>query len=369
MNLQDRLASLTKLAEKLKAEGKNLSEASTKVTFIQPLLEDLGWTVTDPDEVLLEYPVFDGTLLDYALLLDGKPVLYLEAKALRQSLTDPKFIAQTVNYANNDGVRWCVLTNGLVYRIYKSDELAPADKNLLAEADIREATDPDAVPKLSKTLSLLSKTSLVSRTLDEWGERVFVDVAVRVALDELIGAPSPVLVNLIRKSAGEGKLSKKQIKDSLARIAAGPKAPVETLGSPVPGPSKPPQVGEGKQAYALEHHLGGKPLEIVDLFNQVDANLLALGADVSKSYLKYYVNYRRGSRSFCTIKVWHSRLDLFASMSFEEAPALPANKVRDVTSIGHLGLGNVAYRIDGPEDIKNAVTLAAASYSWVAKKP
>jgi predicted type IV restriction endonuclease len=43
-------------------------------------------------------------LLDYALRIDGKPRLFVEAKALNKSLDDKAFIAQTVNYANNEGV-------------------------------------------------------------------------------------------------------------------------------------------------------------------------------------------------------------------------------------------------------------------------
>ena len=39
MNLAERLVYLAETAEKLKAAGKDLSEAGTKAQFIQPLLE------------------------------------------------------------------------------------------------------------------------------------------------------------------------------------------------------------------------------------------------------------------------------------------------------------------------------------------
>lgn len=352
---------LTELADKLKAGGKGFGEAQTKVAFIQPLLDTLGWNVADPDEVVLEHAVFGGTSLDYALLIDGQPKLYLEAKRLGASLSDPQFIAQTVNYANNDGIRWCVLTNGVTYRIYKSDELASADKKLLAEADLRQTSEPDGMAQVVKTLSLLSKESLAAGTLDEWGERVFVDVAVRAALDQLMKDQAPGLVNLVRKAIG-GKYSAKQVRASLVRVATG--KPQDLPKKTAPAPPLPPPYGE----YSLEHHIGGKPQVVVDLYQQLDSKLLALGPDLSKRYRKQYINYVRGNRSVVTLRVWASRVDMYASIPFQEAPPLPADKVKDVTSIGHWGLGDTGYRIDGPEDVQHALELAAASYSRAQKK-
>jgi hypothetical protein len=38
------------------------------------------------------------------------------------TIVDPKWTAQTVNYANNEGVVWCALTDGVVYRVFKVNE-------------------------------------------------------------------------------------------------------------------------------------------------------------------------------------------------------------------------------------------------------
>ncbi|HCP61373.1 MAG TPA: hypothetical protein DIU14_02735 [Actinobacteria bacterium] len=360
MQITERIKALVDRASKLKTSGQTMGEAQTKATFIQPMLETLGWDITDPDEVILEYKVFGGTLLDYALLIDGSPRLYLEAKRLGASLDDPAFITQTVNYASNDGIRWCVLTNGLVYRIYKTDELAPADKKLLAEVDLRETQDAESMAHAAQGLETLSKESIAADKLDEWGERVFVDVAVRDVLDSLLRDQSQGLVNLIRKVIGEEKYSMKQIRASLTRQAH--QGPVK-----LPPPAPTPGPGLGGSPYTLEHHLAGKPQAIVDLFHQVDAKLMGLGPDISVRYLKYYVSYTRGKRSVVSVHLWQSRIDLFASMPFKEAPVLPIDRVRDVSKIGHLGLGDVEYRMYGPEDIKAAVALASASYLRAAQ--
>ena len=93
--------------------------------LVEPLLAALGWDTGDLDAVEREYRVYDNTSLDYALKIDGKPRLFVEAKGIGKNLDDKQFIAQTVNYANNEGVLWCVLTNGLVYRVVQ-DERAGA---------------------------------------------------------------------------------------------------------------------------------------------------------------------------------------------------------------------------------------------------
>jgi predicted type IV restriction endonuclease len=98
-------------ASQLKASGSD-NEANTKALLIEPLLAALGWDLGDLNQVDREFRVYDGTCLDYALKIAGQPRLFVEAKSVNKKLDYKGFIAQTVNYANNEGVQWCVLTNG-----------------------------------------------------------------------------------------------------------------------------------------------------------------------------------------------------------------------------------------------------------------
>jgi len=56
-----------------------LKEYPTRTIFIDPLLGALGWDVRDPDEVQLEYPTVDNKSVDYAMKVNRKPVLLVEA--------------------------------------------------------------------------------------------------------------------------------------------------------------------------------------------------------------------------------------------------------------------------------------------------
>ena len=107
----------------------SLKETPTRTIVIDPLLESLGWDVRDPDEVQLEYPTVDGKSVDYALKLNRRPVLLVEAKALDDALDDVKAITQVVGYAANDGIVWCILTNGIKWGCIEAWKNAPHRRN------------------------------------------------------------------------------------------------------------------------------------------------------------------------------------------------------------------------------------------------
>jgi hypothetical protein len=145
----------------LAASAPRLNEADTRALLVDPILAALGWAMDDPSQVRREFNVYDGTCLDYALLIEGKPALFVEAKALGRSLDSPQHVAQVVNYGNNEGVRWCVLTDGRTWDVY--DAFAPVrmpDK-LVARIHLE---DLDA----ASALDGISLTSVASGAIETW---------------------------------------------------------------------------------------------------------------------------------------------------------------------------------------------------------
>ncbi len=61
------------------------SEALTRYVLIDPVLRALGWNTSDPDQVRPEFPTETGSP-DYGLLIEGKPLVTVEAKALAKNL-------------------------------------------------------------------------------------------------------------------------------------------------------------------------------------------------------------------------------------------------------------------------------------------
>lgn len=103
---------------------KGFNEAATKQGFIQPLFEALGWDFTDTDEVSPEDNTSNGRV-DYAFKLHGVSQFYVEAKAFKEDVNDPKHIKQAVSYAYNKGVTWAVLTNFQSLRVFNAQKTEP----------------------------------------------------------------------------------------------------------------------------------------------------------------------------------------------------------------------------------------------------
>ena len=69
------------------AHGKYIAslEVRTRYALIDPILQALGWNLSDPSHVQLEYETTDQPnprRVDYALLSPGKPEILVEAKPL-----------------------------------------------------------------------------------------------------------------------------------------------------------------------------------------------------------------------------------------------------------------------------------------------
>lgn len=113
-HLASRLTHLSEKVREWKTAG--LSEYDTRRVLIEPLLQALGWDVHDPGVVRAELSTAGGRV-DYALLVDRRPAVFIEAKSLNSSLP-VKDAAQLVGYGATEGVRWGVLTDGADYKLY-----------------------------------------------------------------------------------------------------------------------------------------------------------------------------------------------------------------------------------------------------------
>lgn len=368
MALPETISDVLATATKLKASTA-ANEANTKVLMIEPLLGALGWNPTDLDVVEREVKVFDGTFLDYALKVIGEPRLYIEAKSIGGNLNDKKFVAQAINYANNDGVLWCVLTNGLRYRVYKTNEPVAMDQKLLFEVDLTDESDP--LSEKVKLLRLISRQAVEDGDLDGFGERVFTDTRVRKALAEIAAEPPDSFVSMLTKKMGHPTVSSQALRRSLARVldaatppgSSSPPKLAPAAGDPAPkppvGPATPPKGAE----YSLDHHLGSKGALVRELWEEIDKHAIALGADVSRRIRKQYIGYFRGKRSFFTAEVQHSRVLIYLGLTVETAKPWNDAVMRDATNIGHFGMGDIEYSLVTVDQLDEVRALLSLAYS------
>ena len=146
MALDELVATIETIKQHIRSHRTSLTanETRTRQVLIDPLLRALGWDVTDPTSVELEYEV-RGKRADYALLVDGKPVAVIEAKRLSKQLIDDDTM-QVMNYANTAGIEYMVVTNGDEWNMYSVFQRGAIEHRLVME--LRLSPNPSHISAL-----------------------------------------------------------------------------------------------------------------------------------------------------------------------------------------------------------------------------
>ena len=114
------------------AKSRDVGEADT-VTLIKDMLSDI-FGYDKYSEVTSEFAI-RGTYCDLAIKLDNRLAILIEAKAIGIDLKE-QHIKQAIDYAANQGLDWVVLTNGIVWLVYKVIFEKPIDKELVVSLDM-----------------------------------------------------------------------------------------------------------------------------------------------------------------------------------------------------------------------------------------
>ena len=371
MDMKDIVKCIENLRIQLARHRKDgLKEYPTRTIFIDPLLAALGWDVRDPDEVELEHPTVDAKSVDYAMKVNRKVALHLEAKQLGDPLDDVKSITQVVGYAANDGVEWCVLTNGVRYKVYKASEKASAPDKLMFEVSIDPAdANGMTVEELARQFNRLSRESMAKGLLDQLGTEIFTTGKVRKVLDRLFAETPASFIRLIRKTMADSSVTPSQIQQALRRIwDTGKQAPPPVAG--VPDSQKQERRLSKRQTteYPESHHTGGKPNEVIELYRGVDRFCQDLApGKVTRIYTAKYVSWSLDKAIFCCAHLQQSGLrvwlktdpkDLDPSISF----------ARDVSRIGHWGVGDVELAVNSLDRLRDAEAFVRKSFENATRK-
>ena len=176
-----------------------LDEKSARAEVIDPILERLGWDKFGK-EFVREFSVSDGRV-DYALLNNGKPKVFIEAKRPNELLNPHQY--QLLAYSGRYAVRLAALTNGLNWWFYLPlAEEGDAEERRFCQLDITRDDVSEACDLLSKFLSMENVASGAAVESAEAHLRRLqdarkVDKALPRAWKELIDGPDELLVELI----------------------------------------------------------------------------------------------------------------------------------------------------------------------------
>ncbi len=151
------LEEVLKIAVERINSGSLTNEAQVKQSVIVPILRALDWDDSDPAEFVPEFSVESGRV-DYALLRNGGPLVFIEAKGLGG--VDIKGEEQVFRYAVNRGVPFLILTDGNLWDFYLSMAAGdPPDRQFYRV----ELTNEERIPEYVESLEMyLRKNRVVS---------------------------------------------------------------------------------------------------------------------------------------------------------------------------------------------------------------
>ena len=148
MLLEPLVSTIETIKERIATHGPALrqNETRTRAALIDPLLQALGWDVSDPSLVTPEYRV-DVGWADYALLRVGtQPVAVIEAKRLGSIVEN--HLEQAVGYCIQQGIAYAGVTDGNHWQLYRTFEPVPLADKLVLDLSISDAPSHESALKL-----------------------------------------------------------------------------------------------------------------------------------------------------------------------------------------------------------------------------
>ncbi|MGB9937428.1 MAG: type I restriction endonuclease [Methanobacterium sp.] len=215
MDLIDKLNDIYKRAEKTKDQIE--TEEATKTAFVMPFIQALGYDIFNPTEVVPEFTcdvgIKKGEKVDYAIIIDNKPLILVECKACNCNL-DKEHASQLFRYfAANTPARFGILTNGINYRFFTDIEKPNImDNKPFLEINLDEIKELDVkeLKKFTKSTFHLEKNLNAANQLKYTKE-------IKNIISEQYKEPSDEFIKFFAKQVYEGVLTK-NIKNQFAEI-------------------------------------------------------------------------------------------------------------------------------------------------------
>ncbi len=118
MELEEKLKNFSVRVNNIK--GSINTEEATKTSIIMPFFQILGYDVFNPNEFVPEYiadvGIKKGEKVDYAIILNSKISILIEAKSINENLN--KHDSQLFRYYGTSPAKFAILTNGINYKFY-----------------------------------------------------------------------------------------------------------------------------------------------------------------------------------------------------------------------------------------------------------
>jgi len=188
---------------RINAEIITYDEPTIEHYIITPILNHLGWYISNTDGIKLRYKV--GTdKVDYALMVENKPRVFIEAKrgGLQFDIKEKK---QVLNYADYQGVELAILTNGVSWDFYLPHHKGSWDERKFYNINIYKQDSDEIV---SKFYDFLEKNNVgngkaienANITYETQKKEKIILETIPEAWNEIINEPHELLIELMKNT-------------------------------------------------------------------------------------------------------------------------------------------------------------------------
>ena len=191
------------------AKARDINESDTVTIVNDVLAYVLGYDKYS--EITSEF-VIRGTYVDLAIKIEGQLQMLIEVKAIGLDLKEA-FIKQAVDYGANQGIEWVILTNGVIWQIYRISFKQPIEQELVLEVNMLNL-NPKKDEDL-ETLYMISKEGLSKSMLGDYHSQRQALSRYFIGAMLLSDSVLDVLRRELRRISPDVKIDSEQIKDVL----------------------------------------------------------------------------------------------------------------------------------------------------------
>jgi hypothetical protein len=346
---------------------KNINEAQTKEWLIKPFFELLGWDFSDPNEIIPEDDDLAGKRCDYSFCINSTSKFLVEAKPLNNSLDDNKMIFEKLNYCSNTGIPILIITNGDLYRIYYAELKGVGNDKLLDEFSLIHKYDEDLIEKLRKE-------SFENDLLLTYARNISLYTNIKKAIEKLFQSSNKILItqinNIVKENLGH-KFGDDEVDEALKQFRLEINTDIEMLQhnfNPVkditdkPRPRKKDKEAEEKNWTIAYQFKEGRWNATYDLYKKLIKELGNKGLIFNENPTKFYIGLVSDKSNFCQIHGQKSGMKIWINLNISDISEQASLNVRDVSNIGHWGMGNIECVVKNELDFDWSINLIQKAY-------
>lgn len=207
MELKEKLTEFITRIEALKDTIE--TEEATKTSLIMPFFQMLGYDVFNPLEFVPEYTadvgIKKGEKVDYAIMIDGEPVIVIECKPCNTNID--KYTSQLFRYFGTTTAKFAILTNGIEYKFFTDlEDTNKMDQSPFLSVNLLNLKERDIIE-----LSKFSKGTLDIESILSSAENLKYSKLVKDWIEKEFTNPSADFIKLILNDIYDGLKTQKVV--------------------------------------------------------------------------------------------------------------------------------------------------------------